>query len=72
MDKEINKKDYLEKLKKILPHWIEHNNEHIKEHKKWLKDAKLLGANKIVEDLEKIINLLNEANKNFESIKKNI
>ena len=36
-------KDDFEKLEILLNHWIEHNEEHAKEFKRWAERAKTLG-----------------------------
>ena len=46
----------LEKLRVLIPHWIEHNEEHAGEYRRWAEDvnevsADLLGA---VEALKKV------------------
>jgi hypothetical protein len=48
------KVDELEKLKILLHHWIEHNNEHAEIYRDWAKKAMILGN----EEVSKIFELL--------------
>ncbi|MGQ9553174.1 MAG: hypothetical protein ACUVWR_03560 [Anaerolineae bacterium] len=34
----------LDKLRKLLPHWLEHNAEHAEEFRQWAERARALGA----------------------------
>ena len=40
-----------EKLKALLKHWIEHNNEHSQEFREWADKAKGLGEGEICDDI---------------------
>jgi hypothetical protein len=44
----------LEKLKKLLHHWIEHNDEHAETYLDWSKKASSLGNKELSSILEKI------------------
>lgn len=57
---------YLQKLEKIIPYWIKHNNEHINEHKSWMEDAGKLGLTEIVVELGEVIELLKKANRHID------
>ncbi len=46
--------DELEKLKTLLHHWMEHNDEHAEAYRDWAKKASSLGN----EELSKILDLL--------------
>ena len=46
--------DDLEKLKKLLPHWIEHNDEHARTYKAWAEKMGSLGKKELSETLEVI------------------
>ncbi|NWF94207.1 MAG: hypothetical protein HXY46_15005 [Syntrophaceae bacterium] len=39
--------DELEKLKKLVPHWMEHNDEHAETYKKWAEKASSLGKEEL-------------------------
>jgi hypothetical protein len=44
----------LEKLKKLLPHWMKHNDEHTKTHKDWAEKMSSLGKEELSEALKAI------------------
>ncbi len=43
--------DDLEKLKKLLPHWMEHNDEHAKTYRDWSERMSSLGKRELSEAL---------------------
>lgn len=47
-------KDDVEKLKRLLPHWIKHNDEHTKIYKDWAERMSSLGKKELSEILEAI------------------
>ena len=51
----------LEKLRVMLPHWIEHNRSHVKEFKKWAEIIGNEGEAEIAAFIEKAISGLTEA-----------
>ena len=57
----------IENLKTVMPYFLKHNNEHIKDIKKWLQKADDFELNEIVEDLRKVIRLSEEISKCFEA-----
>ena len=46
--------DELEKLKILLPHWMEHNDKHAKTYKDWAAKMSSLGKEELSEALEAI------------------
>ncbi len=46
--------DDLEKLKRLLPHWMKHNDEHAKTYKDWAEKMTSLGKEELAEVLEVI------------------
>ncbi len=64
----MSEQDTTKKLRVLLPHWIEHNNNHIAEFRKWESEARtepgqevaLLLA-KAISDMEKTGKSLSEA-----------
>jgi hypothetical protein len=46
--------DDLEKLKKLLPHWMEHNDEHAKIYRGWAERMSSLGKEELSEALKAI------------------
>ena len=53
------------KLRILLPHWIEHNNNHIAEFRKWEGEARTDSGQEIVQLLEKAIRNMEEAGKSL-------
>jgi len=42
----------LEKLRALLPHWIEHNAEHAAEFRTWAEKARAAGQGAVAEEIE--------------------
>ncbi len=53
----------LEKLRILLPHWIEHNKSHSEEFKKWMEIIKNSSDSEITGLLEEAFSGLNNADK---------
>lgn len=60
-----------DKLRVLLPHWIEHNNGHIAEFNKWKKVAAENGED-LAEGIEKAISAMNEAGESLEDVLKKL
>lgn len=45
----------LEKLKKLVEHWKEHNEEHLKSYKEWAAKAESMGNKELAETLAEIV-----------------
>jgi hypothetical protein len=43
--------DELEKLRKLIPHWMEHNDEHAETYKSWAEKMSSLGKKELSEIL---------------------
>ncbi len=43
--------DDLEKLKRLIPHWMDHNDEHAKTYKDWAEKMSSLGKKELSETL---------------------
>lgn len=43
--------DEIEKLKKLIPHWMEHNDEHAESYKGWAEKASSSGMKELSEIL---------------------
>jgi hypothetical protein len=41
----------LDRVKKLLPHWMEHNAEHAEEFREWAERARALGANEAADGI---------------------
>ena len=65
-------KNSIEKLKVLLPHWIEHNHSHENEFRKWSAIAKEKNLNDIAALIDKAIASMNEADRALEDALKKI
>jgi hypothetical protein len=45
----------IEKLKILLPHWLSHGNDHIRDQEKWIELAENAGRGDVAEELRKAI-----------------
>ena len=52
----------LEKLRVLLPHWVEHNEEHNKEFRKWAERARAEGQPEAHDELLTAVDLIEKAN----------
>ncbi|MEW6067167.1 MAG: hypothetical protein AB1610_02560 [Nitrospirota bacterium] len=64
--------DELEKLKMLLQHWMEHNNEHAEAYRDWARKALSLGNREISEILDLFYYETRRLNKLFEKAIKKI
>jgi len=55
----------LEKLRVLLPHWMEHNSGHEEECKKWVEAAKNEGLDTIAEHIEAAVKSMREVNEHL-------
>lgn len=55
-----------EKLKKILDHWIKHNEDHAQNYRKWAEDAKTHGLTQAAEQLIDAADMSLKINQKFE------
>lgn len=53
--------DEKEKLRVLLSHWIEHNQEHSEEFRQWAQKATDSGENKVGDDILAAVEKLEEA-----------
>jgi len=56
--------DELEKMKRLLRHWIEHNNEHVQLYRDWAEKAASLGN----KELSKILICLSDETKKLDRL----
>ena len=56
----------IDQMKTAITYFLQHNNEHIKDIKKWLKKAEDMELNSVVRDLRKINQLSEEISEHFE------
>jgi len=52
----------IEKLRILIPYWINHNNDHIRDNEKWLKKTIGLGLEDVGHELKEAIEILKKAN----------
>jgi hypothetical protein len=57
----------LEKLRRLIPHWIEHNQSHADEFMRWAARARLSGENQTAELIENAADLLLQAGAGLEA-----
>ncbi len=55
-----------EKMKKLLEHWLQHNEDHAKTYEKWADVAEESGEQEVVKALRKSAKLTREINIAFE------
>jgi len=56
----------IEKLRVLLPHWIEHNNGHEAECIKWAETARKEGLDKVADSIDAAVKTMREANSHLE------
>ena len=56
----------IEKLTVLLPYWVNHNNDHIRDQEKWLKKAEKEGLIEVADELKKAIEHSKKANRHIE------
>lgn len=64
--------DELEKLKTLLHHWMEHNNEHVQLYRDWAEKASPLSNRELSEILRRLSNETEKLNRLFEEAIKKI
>jgi len=58
--------DQKEKLSVVIEHWIEHNEGHIGEYKKWAQTAGELGLDLVKAEIEEAVGKLSQSNQHLE------
>jgi hypothetical protein len=58
--------DELEKLKRLLRHWMEHNNEHVQLYRDWAEKASSLDNPELIEILRRLSNETEKLSRLFE------
>lgn len=61
----MSKQNTMEKLRVLLPHWIDHNSNHIAEFKKWEGEAETESEQKVAQFLSKAISDMEKAGKSL-------
>jgi hypothetical protein len=60
---EGEKMDQKKKLSVVIEHWIEHNESHMGEYKKWAQTAGELGLDLVKTEIEEAVGKLSQSNK---------
>lgn len=58
--------DQKKKLSVVIEHWIEHNEDHMGEYKKWAHTAGELGLDLVKAEIEEAVEKLSQSNKHLE------
>ncbi len=64
--------DQKKKLSVVIEHWIEHNESHMGEYKKWAQTAGELGLDSVRAEIEKAMGEISQSNEHLERALKNI
>jgi hypothetical protein len=57
--------DQKKKLLVVIEHWIEHNESHMGEYKKWAQTAGELGLDLVKTEIEEAVGKLSQSNKHL-------
>jgi hypothetical protein len=57
--------DQKKKLSVVIEHWIEHNESHMGEYKKWAQTAGELGLDLVKREIEEAVGKLSQSNKHL-------
>jgi hypothetical protein len=69
---EETRMDQKEKLSVVIEHWIEHNESHAEEYKKWAQTAGELGLDSVRAEIEEAVGKLSQSNQHLEKALKTI
>jgi hypothetical protein len=64
--------DQKKKLSVVIEHWIEHNENHSREYKKWAQTAGELGLDSLRVEIEKAMEGISQSNEHLEKALKGI
>ena len=64
--------DQKKKLSVVMEHWIEHNESHMGEYKKWAQTAGELGLDKVKAEIEEAVGKLTQSNQHLEKALKSV
>jgi hypothetical protein len=62
--------DQKKKLSVVIEHWIEHNESHMGEYKKWAQTAGELGLDSVKAEIEEAMEKVSQSNRHLEKAKK--
>jgi hypothetical protein len=61
-----------EKLSFVIKHWIEHNESHMGEYKRWAQTAGELGLDSVRAEIEKAMETISQSNEHLQQALKSI
>jgi uncharacterized protein YukE len=64
--------DRKQKLSVVIKHWIEHNESHMGEYRKWAQTAGELGLDSVMAEIEKATEKIAQSNEHLERALKSI
>jgi len=64
--------DPKKKLSVVIEHWIEHNDSHMGEYKKWAQTASELGLGSVKAEIEEAIEKISQANQHLAKAEKTL
>ncbi len=64
--------DQREKLSVVIEHWIEHNESHTGEYRKWAQTAGELGLHSVTAEIEKAMEKISQSNENLKEALKTV
>ncbi len=64
--------DQKKKLSVVIEHWIEHNESHRGEYKKWAQTAAELGLDSVKAEIEEAIEKISQANQHLANAEKTL
>jgi t-SNARE complex subunit (syntaxin) len=64
--------DQKKKLSVVIEHWIEHNESHTEEYKKWAQTAGELGLDSVRTEIEEAMGKISQSNQHLEKALKTI
>jgi molecular chaperone GrpE (heat shock protein) len=75
MGKTIERRETLEEAKKLsilIDHWIEHNESHMAEYRRWAQKSEELGLKAVKTEIENAIEKLLQCNQSLQKARKGI
>jgi hypothetical protein len=64
--------DEMQKLSVVIEHWIEHNQSHMGEYRKWAQRAGELSLEGVKAEIEEAVGMLTQSNRHLEKARKAI
>ena len=64
--------DQKKKLSVVIEHWIEHNQSHMGEYKRWAQTAGELGLDSVKAEIEEAMEKISQSNEHLEKALKGI